>query len=300
MTLLLTRSDLSALLTMEECIGRVEEAFRDGDPASARSLGMHAPSGTFHAKAALGDVFAIKINANFPDNPGRHDLPTIQGVIVLFDIDRGVPLAILDSTLITTLRTAAATAVAAKYLARPDASTAAIIGHGVQGQAALEALRLVRPIREVRIYDVRGAVTTLDAAVDGADIVVTATPSRVAIIEERHLQPGMFVAATGADNPQKQELAPAVLARCRVVADVIEQAATMGDLHHALAAGAMTREDVHGELGAVIAGRIAGRRTDEEMFVFDSTGTALQDVAVASLAYRRAMERVAGTQWTAA
>jgi alanine dehydrogenase len=291
MTLLLNRSELSSLLTMEECIARVEEAFGGADPSSAKSLGLHSALGTFHVKAAIGGVFAAKINANFPENPRRHGLPTIQGLIALFDLERGTPLAILDSGWITTMRTAAATAVAAKHLAREGASRVAIIGWGTQGRATADALRLVRPVRDVRVYDSDPQLSTcpsLDEAVRDADILVTCTPSKKPFLEERHLHPGLFIAAVGADNPEKQELAPGVMRRCRVVADVLEQAATMGDLHHAIAAGVMTREDVHGELGDVIAGRVAGRTSDEELFVFDSTGTALQDVVVAEAAYRAA------------
>src|SRR5688500_17387350 len=148
MTLLLTRTDLAALLTPADCLTAVEDAFRN-HTAPPGSVGLHGATGTFHIKAAMADVLAMKFNANFPDNPRRHQLPTIQGIIAVMDLGRGTPLAILDSALITTLRTAAATAVAAKYLARRDASTLTVIGCGTQGRASIEALRLVRPIREI-------------------------------------------------------------------------------------------------------------------------------------------------------
>jgi ornithine cyclodeaminase/alanine dehydrogenase-like protein (mu-crystallin family) len=298
MTRLLTRADVASLLTLEDCLSAVEEAFR-GDAASAKSLGFHAAAGTFHIKAAMGDVFATKINANFPGNPSG---PTIQGVIVVMDLGRGTPLAILDSGLITTMRTAAATAVAVRHLARGDATTLTIIGCGVLGRATLDALKLVRPLSGVWAWDVSHAAASrlgrvpdsLDEAIASSDIVVTCTTSRSPILDAHHLHPGLFIAATGADNPQKQELAPSVLAQSKVVVDVLEQAATMGDLHHALHAGVMTREDVHGALGDVLHGRVPGRVHDDEVFVFDSTGTALQDVAVASLAYARAVQRGVG------
>lgn len=316
MTLILTARDLASVLTPRDCLASVEQAFRgygEGRAAAPKSLGLHAAAGTFHVKAAIADIFAAKINANFPENPRRHGLPTIQGVIVVMDPDRGTPLAILDSALVTTLRTAAATAVAAKYLARDDASTVTLAGCGTQGRASLEALLLVRPIREAYAYDLDNAVAerfaiemhqrlgidvravaSLDDAVGQSAIVVTCTTARAAILDRRHLHPGLFIAAVGADNPQKQELTPALLRESRVVADLLEQAATMGDLHHALEAGVLTRDDVHGELADVICGRVAGRRNGEEIFVFDSTGTALQDVAVSSFAYARALERGAG------
>ena len=279
-------------LTIDQCIPAVEDIFRaygEGRIAAPATLGIDH----FHIKAAIGDVFAVKINANFPDNPARYGLPTIQGVIVLFDRERGTPLAAMDSILITTLRTAAATAVAARYLARTDAKTLAIIGGGTQGRAHIEAIKLVRSIGDVLVYDADPAkrnCNSIDEAVADADIVVTCTPARSPILDARHLRPGMFVAGVGADNPQKHELSPELLKKSRVFADIIEQAATMGDLHHAIAAGVMTREDVAGELADVVCGR-AGRRSDDEVIVFDSTGTALQDLAAAMVVWKKAEGR---------
>jgi alanine dehydrogenase len=318
MTRLLTRADVAAVLTPADCLQAVEDAFRsygEGRAAAPKSVGFHAPRGTFHVKAAIADVMATKINANFPENPSRNQLPTIQGVIVMMDCERGTTLAILDSTLITALRTAAATAVAAKYLARGDAKTLAVIGCGTQGRATVDALREVRAIEQVLAYDtdtacaerfarqltaqhgidVRAAAS-VDEAVRAADIIATCTPARTPILDAHHLRPGVFIAAVGADNPEKQELTPALLSKTRIVADILEQAATMGDLHHALESGAVRREDVYGELADVICGRVRGRTRDAETFVFDSTGTALQDVAVASIAVQRATEQNAGVE----
>jgi alanine dehydrogenase len=318
MTRILTRRDLADLLTPEDCLAAVEEAFRNygmGRTSTPQSIGLHAATGTFHIKAATAEVCAVKINANFPENPRRHRLPTIQGVIVVFDMERGTPLAILDSALITTLRTAAATALAANHLARGDANTITIIGCGTQGRASLDALRLVRPIRKAYAYDADATtanrfaremaarlgidvqpVAAFDAAIANSAIVVTCTPARTAILDARHLHPGLFIAAVGADNPEKQELTPALLRESIVVADILDQSATMGDLHHALEAGVLTRDDVRGELAGILCGRIPGRENDDQVFVFDSTGTAIQDVAVASLAYTRATERGAGAE----
>lgn len=310
MTLILTRAELQSVLTPVDCLIAVEEAFRafgEGRMAPAKSVGLEAATGTFHVKAAMSDVFAAKINANFPGNPVQRALPTIQGVIVVMDTACGTPLAILDSALITTLRTAAATAVAAKYLALAAAATVTVIGCGTQGRASLEFLRRVRPIRKAYAYDTdeaaadrfarevdAEAVGSLDAAVADSDIVVTCTTAKAPILDVHHLHPGLFIAAVGADNPGKQELAPALLRKSSVVVDILEQAATMGDLHHAIDAGALARDDVHGELADVICGRVRARERDDEVFVFDSTGTALQDVAVASLVYSRASERGVG------
>lgn len=318
MTRILTQADVAALLTIDDCITAVETVFRDygeGRIAPPQSLGIHAPSGTFHVKAAVADVFAAKINANFPRNPRNHGLPTIQGVIIVMDVERGTPLGILDSTLITTLRTAAASAVAAKYLARAGARTATIIGCGIQGQAHLEALTRVRPIAKAYAFDVDATASerfartmrhrlgidvvqtlSIGDAVNDSEIVVTCTPSHSPILGLEHRHAGLFIAAVGADNPEKQEIAPALLARCLVVPDILEQAAGMGDLKHALAAGVLTRGDIHGELADVICGRVPGRQNDDEVFLFDSTGTALQDVVAASVALSRAMEQGVGVE----
>jgi ornithine cyclodeaminase/alanine dehydrogenase-like protein (mu-crystallin family) len=288
MTLFLNGDEIVKLLTIDDCIEAVERAFREGGEAT--SIGI----GHFHVKAAIaGNRFAAKVNGNFPGNPERHGLPTIQGLIILADAERGTPLAVLDSIEITALRTAAASAVAAKYLALPDVKTITIVGCGAQARAHLEAMRRVRPIERVFAVDVDpakaaaiGEVRSLDDAVRESDIVVTCTTSTTPFLRREHLHPGLFIAAVGADNPRKSELEPELLANAKVVADVLEQAATMGDLHHAIEAGLMSRDDVFGELADVIRGR--GRTSGDEVFVFDSTGTALLDVAVAAMAYERA------------
>jgi alanine dehydrogenase len=318
MTRILTASDVAALLTIDDCIAAVETAFRDfgeGRTAPPQTLGVHAANGTFHVKAAAADVFAAKINANFPENPRQYELPTIQGLIVVMDVDSGTPLGILDSTLITTLRTAAATAVAAKHLCRESSRTMTIIGCGVQGQAHAEALLRVRPIEKIFAFDgdrdaaarfARDmshrlgievlAADSMENAVAESDIVITCTPARSPILGREHSHAGLFIAGVGADNPEKNELAPALLAQSRVVPDILEQAAVMGDLHHAIAAGAMTRDDIHGQLADIVCGRVPGHRNDDEVFIFDSTGTALQDVATASIALTRAVARGTGVE----
>jgi ornithine cyclodeaminase/alanine dehydrogenase-like protein (mu-crystallin family) len=313
-TLLLTRSDVADLLDLDACIAAVEEAFRAHGASRPPTgvLGMPVPGGGFHIKAGVLEVggrpyFAAKTNANFPDNPTQHRLPTIQGVIVLADAERGTPLAVMDSMEITSLRTGAATAVAARHLARADAHSVAIIGCGVQGRVQLQAVRRVRALDQVRLYDrdrgraekmARALARTMKAEITVADNPRAAANSGSCVDVQvttmslgraaGDVIAGTFVAGVGADHPEKNELAPGLLAASRVVVDVLEQAATIGDLRHALAAGAMTRDDVAAELGAIVAGRAPGRTTAEQTFVFDSTGMALQDVAAAVVVYERA------------
>jgi len=319
----LTGGDVRALLDMDACIAAVEAAFRaqaTGATLPSGVLGTHVPGGGFHVKTAgIGGAsersyFAAKINANFPANPAQRGLPTIQGVISLHDATDGVLLALLDSMEITTQRTAAATAVAARYLARSDARVVTVLGCGIQGRSQLRALSRVRPVELVFAWDLEPAaaeryaeemsrslgceahsVAEYRAAVQASHVVVTCTPSRRQLLSAPDVPPGCFVAAVGADSEDKQELAPGLLARAVVVVDVLEQCARIGDLHHALACGAMRREDVHAELADVVSGRRPGRRSSE-IIVFDSTGTALEDVAAAALVYERAVDAGLGIE----
>jgi alanine dehydrogenase len=313
-TRILTRRDVEGLLGWDECIAAVEDAFRlhaEGRSLPPGVLGVHAPRGGFHIKAAglaLDRLyFAAKTNANFSDNPKRHGLPAIQGVIVLCDADDGRPLAVMDSIEVTIRRTAAATAVAARRLARPDAREATICGCGTQGRAQLHALVRVLPLERAFAFDVdvaaaRAYADEMSAALGIAvvpvpspaaglaksAVCVTCTPSRKAFLMRDDVRPGTFIAAVGADNPEKQELDPALMAAGLVVTDLTEQCAAIGDLHHALESGAMTRDAVHAELADVVAGRKPGRRSPDDITIFDSTGTALQDVAAAAVVYEKA------------
>jgi alanine dehydrogenase len=314
-TLLLTRKDVSELLTLNDCVLAVEQAFRlqgEGRAPAPGVLGVHAQGGGFHIKAGTlplsRNYFAAKANANFPGNPAR-GLPTIQGVVLLFDADSGQVLAAMDSIEITILRTGAATAVAAKYLARKDSRVAMICGCGNQGRVQLRAINHAFPLEKDFVWDIQkdaaekfaqemaaelGIAMTpvfdLPAALRQSDICVTCTPAKKLFIHEKDVPQGMFIAAVGADNEDKQELDPALLGpKNKVVADVVAQCATIGDLQHALAAGTATVSGIHAELGEIVCGRKEGRTSADEITIFDSTGMALQDVASAALVYEKAI-----------
>jgi alanine dehydrogenase len=315
-TLLLKRSEVAALLVLDECIAAVQSAFKlyaEGRIAPPGVLGIHAQDGGFHIKAGLMDFgerayFVAKTNANFPGNIEAFGLPLIQGTIVLCDARNGYPLALMDSIEISIVRTGAATAVAAKYLARKDSKVATVCGCGNQGQISLRAIMKVRPLERIYAFDLDYnqaqlfardisddlgieviAVKDFGEAVRRSDICVTCTPSRQYFIEREMVAPGTFIAAVGADNEGKQELDPMLMVSNKVVVDILEQSATIGDLHHALEKGLITRDDVHAELGEVIAGRKAGRTDENEIIIFDSTGTALQDVVAAVIVYEKAV-----------
>jgi len=314
-TRLLTRLDVEGLLDPHTCVSAVEEAFRlrgTGGRIESAVLGLHGDGGGFHVKAAtmLGDrgYFAAKLNANFPANPQTNGLPTIQGVLGLFDASTGAPLAVMDSIGITLLRTAAATAVAAGHLAREGPATVTIVGCGAQALPQLAALAVVRPIQHVYAVDRDASVASefaamaaerlgvsvamapdLTRATRASGIILTCTTSRTPFLGVRHVVAGTFVAAVGADNEQKSEIEPALMRAAAVVADHRGQCETIGDLHHAIAAGAMRASDIRGELGDVVAGTVRGRLNDDEIIIFDSTGVALQDVAAAAVVYERAV-----------
>jgi alanine dehydrogenase len=316
--LLLTRSEVERLIDLGECIAAVENAFRLRGEGQARPPGVLSFSyvdGGFHIKAAGLDLsqsyFAVKINGNFTHNTERHGLPAIQGVIALCDAENGSPLALLDSIAITIARTGAATAVAAKHLARRNSRVATICGCGNQGRVQLRALLKVCPIENVYAYDsdptqaVRFAeelgrslpvevepVRSLRGPLRASDVIVTCTPSRLPFVGPEDVSPGSFVAGIGADSPEKQELDPRLLAQSKIVVDIQDQCAEIGELHHALASGLVRLENVHAELGDLLSGKRPGRESPSEIIVFDSTGTALQDVAAAALVYEKA--RLAG------
>jgi alanine dehydrogenase len=254
------------------------------------------PAGDFRAMPALGGGHALlKWVTSYPGNPAQ-GLPTVMGLVLLSDASNGVLRAVLDAGAVTALRTGAAAVLAAETLGRRDAGSAAVIGAGVNGRAAARTF-LARG-RRVDVWDVddaraRAAAEELGADVArsreealAADLVVTVTPGREIVFGEGSLRPGQHVSLMGADGPGKAEIAAGELARVRVFCDDWEQASHNGDLVHAVEAGAVTREHVT-ELGALLAGEADGRRSDEEATAFDSTGLAIQDLAIALAALER-------------
>ena len=310
--LVLGAEDVRAALPLVECIEALEAAFCEPAAAAVQSFvgGATAADGKYHVKAALtsGDrpVFVAKINANFPLNPERHGLPTIQGIAALFDATDGRVLALLDSIALTIIRTAAATGLAARHLSRPDATTLALIGCGAQARAQIDAVCLVRPISRIHLYDTRGAAADvlggelrtagydavpardLASALGGADVVVTCTSSTSAFLSEDHVRPGAFIAAVGADSHDKHEIAPSLVARSVVIVDDLEQCAAIGDLHHALASGFVDRAHVAGSLPDVVRAPEQFAWRPGRTTLFDSTGIPIEDAVGALRAYDHA------------
>lgn len=320
-TLVLTRADIAEAMTLRDYRAAADEAFRahaEGRAASPPPLHISVENGGFHAKGALlhtkrGAYVAVKLNGNFPNNPARTGLPTIQGALLFSNAVDGALLAIMDSIEVTLRRTAAATALAAHHLARADAATVAICGCGEQARAQLAALADELKLARAFAWDidphaarrfaedagatVRFPITPVDdlaTATTQSDVVVTCTTSRTPFLDIEHVRRGTFVAAVGADWPEKSELTPRLMARGKVVVDVLEQCLTSGDLHHAVAARALAATNVYATLGELAADRKHGRTSDDEITIFDSTGTAIQDVAAAIRIYQRAKARRMG------
>ena len=261
------------------------------------------------------DGFAVKISPGFFDNPAR-GLPSTNGMMVVLDAETGLLRALLlDNGYLTDVRTAAAGAVAARHLARRDASVAAVLGAGMQARLQLASLALVRPIRQARVWARRPeaaaamaeaasrelgfpvmAVTDAEAAVAGADVIVTATAAHTPVLQRAWLRPGQHITAMGSDAEHKNELEPAIVAEAHIyVADSAAQVARLGERHHAIAAGLIAPDAQCVELGQIVAGTAPGRRNASEITVADLTGTGAQDTAIAVLAARRAAEAGAGS-----
>lgn len=319
-SLIFNRTDIQSLMSLSEHIEVVENAFRlysEGQILNPDLLHIDSDKGEFHVKVGglkfPKTYFGLKSNGGFFQNRATNGLPNIQGLILLHDGDTGFPLAIFESGDITVKRTGAATAVAAKYLALEDASVATICGCGMQGQIQLEAIMQVRDIKKVFAFDKNEEAMTkyaekmsdqlkieiiptnnLQEAISQSQICVTCTPSREAFIKNEYAHPGLFIAAVGADSPEKQELDPQLIADHKVVADILDQCVNVGEIHHAIEAKLMTKENVYSQLGEVITGKKVGRESKEEIIIYDATGTALQDVAAAAYIYEKAVKQNIG------
>jgi alanine dehydrogenase len=310
---LLSGHDLRRLLSPRVAVEALREtyaALADNRADQGRSMGFIVEGGSIHVKSGLlpGShlAFASKVNVNLPDNSKLRGLPTIQGVVVVSDAKDGRPLAIMESITLTGIRTAATAALAAQFGARKDSKSAAIIGCGAQAKYQLKAIRELFSLETVRAFDIEGAraevfaranststcpvnpVPSIREAVRDVDICITCTTSKAPILTEDMDLTGCFVAAIGADNPEKHEIAPALMRHARILVDDIEACASGGDLNHALRAGMVTKDQVHADLADLAAGRKRGRMGDEELVIFDSSGSGVQDVAAAWAAYQDA------------
>lgn len=324
---ILTETDLRSAVKLDldavDCIEKGFAALAGGDVVMPPILSMAIAeyNGEVDVKSAYVpgiDSFAIKISPGFFDNP-KLGLPSTSGLMVLFSAKTGmVEALLLDNGYLTDVRTAAAGAVAARHLARADASSVCIIGAGAQAKLQLKALCLVRPIRSAVIWarDVEKAHVSADLlngelgidvsasqepakAVSAADIIVTTTPSTQPVLQADWLKPGQHVTAMGSDQHQKNELDPACLAKVDLyVPDRLSQTRELGELRSAIAAGIVAGDAEFAELGAIVTQKAQGRVADGDITIADLTGTGVQDTAIATLARARALASGAGADFS--
>jgi ornithine cyclodeaminase/alanine dehydrogenase-like protein (mu-crystallin family) len=295
--------------------------FAEGKADPPEVLGIHTAKwrSAYKSRSDESDsnCMVVKMNANYPGNPSEVNLPTIQWAIAVFNADNGALLGLVDSIELTIARTGAATGIASKYLSKKSSEVITIYGCGNQGLISVNAIGANRDIKLVYLYDTNQSqaeklamqltslyqhfevirVDDVNSAIKGSDIIVTCTPSRIPTIDPGDVQAGTFIAAVGCDSESKSEIHPRLMSASKVVTDFTEHSAAFGDLHHAIEQGLVTKSHVHAELGQIIAGQKTGRENDDEVIVFDSTGTALQDVAATSIVYERALARNFGIRY---
>ena len=313
--LVLGAGEIRELISMGEALGVVEKAFRlgaEGKAVMPPKLYLELPDyhGDFRAMPCYVDGIAgLKWVCAYPDNR-RHNLPSVIATIILSDPKTGCPLAIMDGTYITEIRTGAAGGIAAKYLATGNSSVVGIVGAGVQARTQLTAIsQVLTEVRLVKVFDrnkdaslkyVRDmeaelnidvrAVETVREATE-ADVVVTATPSTTPVVSRQYIRAGTHINAIGADAKGKQELEGELLKSAKVVVDDFGQACHSGEINVPLSRGMLKVDEVYGTLGEVVANAKRGRENDQEITVFDSTGLAIQDIACARFVYEKAKGR---------
>jgi alanine dehydrogenase len=311
-TILLTQKDVAKILTPAVANETVEKAFRAygmGKTEMPPKSYLYFPKGDLRSMPAYiygegFDVAGVKCVNVHPQNAASH-LPTVMAVIILNDPQTGFPLALMDGTYVTSLRTGAAGALAAKYLSRENAKVAGFVGCGAQARSQLSCLLEVRKISKVKIwqfqedkacakdfqqwaemsYHLEALVTPrMEAVTMKSDIVITTTPSRVPLVNR--VSPGTHITAIGADAPGKQEINPEILKQAKVVIDDWAQASHSGEINVPVSQKQMTRRDVHAQLGDIVAGKKKGRTSAQEITLFDATGLAIQDVSCAYVVYK--------------
>lgn len=315
--LILTRSDIEPLIGLKEAIPVVEKAFQDFALGKASIFPVIREKidpfgGFFGVKAgylASQGYLGYKGGGFWKANPEK-GIAGHQSVILLYDPGTGIPLSAMDGNYLTIIRTGAVGAIAAKYLARSNSKKVGIIGTGTQGRIQLSGLLEVLQVNEVRTFDLNQEANqkfadqwkcfrfqiipcnTAKEAIHGVDVIVTTTPSFHPIIKDEWVLPGIHINAIGSDTKGKQEIEEKVLGRAKVVVDSLNQAKELGECQHAFRNGII--QSIHGELGEIIAQMKPGRETDSEITLFDATGIALQDLAVAAYSYEAAVARGVG------
>lgn len=309
---LIPRKNAENIVSMKEMMDAIENAFRAkgmGKVQMPTKIYIIFPEGDSRTMACYMpelEMACVKIVNVHPKNPEKHGLPTVMAIIVLIEPETGKPLAIMDGTYITNMRTGAAGGIAAKHLARKNSKIVGMVGAGAQARTQLLALNEAFKISEVRvcartIEECEAFAKTMEhldlnilikrgveEVVKGCDILVTTTPVTRPIVKNEWVDEGAHINAIGADAVGKEELDPEILERAKVVVDDYEQACHYGELNVPVSKGIFKCEQIHAELGEIIAGKKTGRTSSGEITVFDSTGLAIQDLAAAALVYEKA------------
>ncbi len=306
-TLLLNRDEVRDLLNMSDVMKAVERAFREwalGEGKMPAKSYLVLDQGDFRAMpAALPGAVGMKWVNVHPQNPSL-GLPTVMGILIYNDPTTGYPLAVMDATELTAYRTGATAAIASKYLARQDSHTLGIIGAGHQAYTQLLAHAEVFALKQIKVYDPSSAaVDKLIKSFPGyplqrcsleetaaSDIVCTVTPARVPVLKREWLIPGTHINAIGADAEGKEELDPSILKGAIVVVDDLSQAGAAGEINVPVTKGLFRIDEVYATLGEIIIGKKQGRKDKKVLTVFDSTGVAIEDLAVAQLIYQQAQQ----------
>jgi alanine dehydrogenase len=305
-TLILTKEIVRDMLQMDEVIKAVEQAFcdwTDGKATMPSKSYVRLEKGDFRAMpAALPGAAGVKWVNVHPGNPAQ-GLPTVMAVLILNDPATGYPLAVMDATEITAYRTGATSAIASKYLARKDSQTLGVIGAGKQAYTQIIAHAALFKLQEIRIYDINPAnmerlaksipqfktvIGTIEQAA-ASDIVCTVTPARAPVLKSVMVHPGTHINAIGADAPGKEELEPDLLKKAVVVVDDLRQASSSGEINVPIAKGLYSASEIYSTLGEVTSGKKPGRTDPQTITIFDSTGVAIEDIAIAQLVYGKAM-----------
>ena len=322
MVLVLTRKDLESVVTMKDTIDAVEHGFKELAVGTARmptraSLMVFDRAGWMGVMPAyLSETgsLAAKIVTVYDENPAKYSMPTVLASIILNDASTGSPLAFMEGTYITAMRTGAAGGVAAKYLARKDARVVGIFGTGVQAKTQLLALNEVRSLEKVYAFDIyadqaarfseemsRSIGTDVEIAsspedvVKRSDVIVTATTSKTPVFDGKELRNGTHINAIGAFRPEWRELDDETVLRSKLVVDSKEAALTeAGDIIIPLKANRINESHIYAEIGEIVAGKKAARTSNDEVTVFKSLGLGVQDAATAYLAYKKAKEARVG------
>lgn len=311
-TLIITQDEIKQALDLNDYISIIEQTHAchaKGQVYTPDLLHADVHQGEFHLKTGGliypdGEYYGVKINGGFLNNTRNYQLPNILGIIYICDAKNGYPLAVMDSVTISKLRTGAASAVAAKYLASQQPIQLGVFGYGSQAEIQTKAISKVRQLEHIRIsgrnmekatafaaqlqkeFDIPVTCHSLEETARSSNLIITATPARGYYLKKEWINPGTFIAAVGADSPGKQELQPELVASATIVADIKSQVCRVGESQHALKQGLITPENIYAELGEIVTGQKALPSTNG-ITIYDSTGTALQDISIGVTIYKK-------------